>query len=99
MAPLVALWRGNIPLGKSFWEYAVVYGTIANIAATAAAVAAAAMGLSDVVIVTLFLIPVPYILVAVVGVVRSANRYAGPSHWAGMAKIAVLAWGMVMVFI
>ena len=57
------------------------------------------MDLSDVVIVGLFLIPVPYILIAVVGVVRSANRYAGPPHWAGLAKIAVLAWGIVMLFI
>jgi len=99
MAPLVALWSGNIPLGRAFWEYAVSHGTIANIVATAAAVAAAAMGLSDVVIVGLFLLPIPYILIAVVGVVRSANRYSGPPHWAGMAKIAVLAWGTAMILI
>jgi hypothetical protein len=99
MAPLVALWRGNIPLGQAFWEYAVSYGTIANIVATAAAVAAAAISLSDVAIVALFLMPVPYILLAVVGVVRSANRYAGPPHWAVMAKVAVLAWGTIMILV
>src|SRR5215207_9890621 len=98
MAPLVALWRGDVPLGQAFWEYAIVYGTIANIVATAAAIAAVAAGLPDAVGVGLFLIPVPYILTAVVGVVRSANRYQGAPMWAGLAKVAVIVWGAVMVF-
>jgi hypothetical protein len=75
------------------------YGTIANIVATAAAIAAVAAGLPDAVGVGLFLIPVPYILTAVVGVVRSANRYRGPPMWAGMAKVAVIMWGAAMVVI
>jgi hypothetical protein len=99
VAPLVALWRGDVPLGQAFWEYAIVYGTIANIVATAAAIAAVAAGLPDAVGVGLFLIPVPYILTAVVGVVRSANRYRGPPMWAGMAKVAVIMWGAAMVVI
>ena len=99
MAQLVALWKGNIPLNEAFWGYAIVYGTIANIVATAAAIAAVAAGLPDAVGVGLFLIPVPYILTAVVGVVRSANRYRGPPMWAGMAKVAVIMWGAAMVVI
>ncbi|MGH6735922.1 MAG: hypothetical protein ACRECX_07555 [Methyloceanibacter sp.] len=96
---MVALWSGEIPLSQAFWEYAVVYGTIVNIVATAAAIAAVAAGLPDAVGIGLFLIPIPYILTAVVGVVRSANRYSGPPMWAGLAKIAVVVWGAVMTFI
>jgi len=99
VAPLVALWRGNVPLNQAFWEYAIVYGTIANIVATTAAVAAVAAGLPDAVGISLFLIPVPYVLAAVVGVVRSANRYEGSPMWAGLAKVAVIVWGAVMIFI
>ena len=99
MAPLVAFWKGDVPLGQAFWEYAIVYGTIANIVATAAAIAAVAAGLPDAVGVGLFLIPVPYIVTAVVGVVRSANRYQEPPMWAGLAKVAVIVWGAVMIFI
>ena len=55
--------------------------------------------LPDAVAVGLFLIPVPYILIAVVGVVRSANRYDGPPVWATLARVAVLAWGALMIFI
>jgi hypothetical protein len=38
VAHLAALWKGNIPLSEAFWGYAIVYGTVANIAATAAAI-------------------------------------------------------------
>jgi hypothetical protein len=99
VARLVALWRGDLPLGQAFWEYAVAYGTIANIVATAAAIAAVVAGLPDAVGVGLFLIPVPYILTAVVGVVRSAQRYQGPPKWAVLAKVAVIIWGAIMIFI
>ena len=32
--------EGRAPLAQAFWEYAIAYGTIANIVATAAAIAA-----------------------------------------------------------
>lgn len=99
VAHLVALWRGDVPLGEAFWVYAIGYGTIANIVATAAAIAAVAAGLPDAVAIGLFLVPVPYILTAVVGVVRSADRYQGPPMWASMAKVAVIMWGAAMVVI
>jgi hypothetical protein len=96
---VVALWKGDVPLDQAFWEYAIVYGTIANIVATAAAMAAVAADLPAAVAVCLFLVPVPYILTAVVGVVRSAKKYRGPSSWARMAKIAVIMWGAAMIVI
>lgn len=97
IALLAALWRGDIPLGQAFWEYAIAYGTIANIVATATAIATVAAGLPVVLTIFLLLLPLPYILIAVVGVVRSADKYQGPSKWAKRAKIAVILWGVVMV--
>ena len=96
---LSALWKGELPLGQAFWEYAIAYGTVANIVATIAAIAAAAAGLPDAVAIALFLLPLPYILTAVIGVVRSANRYQGPRNRADMAKIAVILWGAAMVLL
>jgi hypothetical protein len=99
MGHLAALWRGDIPLGQAFWEYAIAYGTSANILATLAAIAATAAGLPELLAICLFLAPLPYILTAVVGVVRSAAKYRGPPAHASMAKAAVVLWGAVMVFI
>ena len=93
------LWRGDLPLSQAFWEYAIAYGTIANLVATGAAIASATLRLPDIVAVCLFLGPLPYILAAVVGVLRSANKYQGAPQWATTAKIAVIVWGAVMVFV
>src|SRR5665648_1097948 len=90
IAQLAALWRGNLPLGQAFWEYAIAYGTIANIGATGAAMAAVMVGLPDIIAMFLFLSPLPYILAAVVGVLRSANKHHGAPEWAAIAKIAVI---------
>jgi hypothetical protein len=97
IAHLAALWRGDIPLRQAFWEYAIAYGTIANIVGTGAAIATVAAGLPGALAILLFLMPLPYILTAVVGVVRSADKYRGPPKWATRAKIAVILWGVVMV--
>ena len=74
---LAALWRGEIPLGRAFWEFAIVYGTTANIVATITAILAAAAGLPDVVVLAIFLVPLPYVLTAALGVLRSSNSYQG----------------------
>ena len=99
VAALSALWRGELPLGQAFWEYAIAYGTIANIVATIAAIAAATAGLPDAIAIAIFLLPFPYILTAVIGVVRSADKYQGPRNRADMAKVAVIVWGAAMVFL
>jgi len=96
---LKALWSGNFPLGQAFWHYAIAYGTTANILATAAAIAAVLAGLPDAVAIGLHFLPLPYVVMAVVGVWRSADKYRGDPTWAGIAKAAVIVWGALMVFI
>ena len=98
-ATLTALWRGELLLPLAFWHYAIGYGTIANILATAAAVGAVLAGLPDIVAILLHVLPLPYVLVAVVGVWRSAGSYRGDPSWAGFAKAAVIAWAALMVFV
>jgi hypothetical protein len=49
--------------------------------------------------IAIFLLPVPYIVVAIVGVWRSADAYNGPPHWATLARIAAVGWGGLMTLI
>lgn len=96
---LTALWLGELPLGLAFWHYAIGYGTIANILATAAAIASVLAGLPEPVAIVLHFLPLPYVIMAVIGVWRSAGRYRGDPAWAGLAKVAVVAWAALMVLI
>ncbi len=94
-----ALWNGQLPLPQAFWEYAVVYVALANLIATMAAFAIIAADLPGWLAVAVFLLPVPYIVVAVVGVWRSAAAYKGPPHWASLARAAAVIWGGLMVLV
>ena len=92
-----ALWSGRLPLAQAFWEHAVIYAALVNLAATYATFAALAAGLPGPLAVIIFLLPIPYIVVAIVGVWRSAAVYRGPQHWALLARIAAAMWGGLMV--
>jgi hypothetical protein len=47
----------------------------------------------------LHFLPLPYVVMAVVCVWRSADKYREDSTWAGIAKAAVIVWGALMVFV
>jgi hypothetical protein len=91
-AVLEKFWRGDFGLARSFWEFAILYGTLANLAATLASFAALAGGLPPLLAVVLFFLPAPYNLLTVVAVWRSAAAYRGPPHWALLARVTVLVW-------
>lgn len=99
MRLLRALWKGQLPLVQAFWEYAVVYVALANLCATIAAFALVAADFPAALAVAVYLMPLPYIIVAVVGVWRSAAAYAGPPHWASLARLASVLWGGLMAVV
>ena len=95
----VELWNGRLPLARAFWDFAIIYGTGANLVGSAGALAAVVLGLPGAVALAIHLLPLAYVAVAVVGVARSAGRYAGPPIWATLAKAAVLVWAALMVVV
>ena len=94
---MIALWRGELPLSQAFWEYAGFYGLIAGVASNAAVAAIFLMQLPLAFAVMLHLLPVPYYVVATVGVWRSADRYQGAALWASAARLAVIVWVAILV--
>jgi hypothetical protein len=96
---MTALWKGQLPLARAYWEFGVVYVVLANLCATGAALGGLAAGLPGALAVVIFLLPAPYILVAVVGVWRSASAYEGPPHWAMLARYSSIVWGGMMAVI
>ncbi len=92
MQRLKELWRGQLPLELAFWRYAITYGLALNVAATAAALVAIVLDAPIAIAVIVHLLPIPYSVVAAVGVWRSAARYSGSPVNATVAKTGVLAW-------
>ena len=93
------LWLGRLSLSEAFWTYAMLYGTAINIAATIAGFAAVTFGVPGPLAVVIFLLPLPYVVVAVVGVFRSADNFTGEPQWVAWAKVVILAWAALMVVI
>ena len=89
------LWRGEESLARTFWEYAILYGTLGNAIATIGTFAAVAADAPAWVAVVLFGLPIPYNAFMVVAVWRSALRYRGAQEWSLLARIAVVIWALV----
>jgi hypothetical protein len=89
------LWRGEVALARTFWEYAILYGTLLNILTTIATLAALAANLPVVVALALHLMPTPYNVFVVIAVWRSALRYRGRREWSVLARAGVIGWALI----
>ncbi len=88
------LWADALPLGTAFWWYAVILGTALNLVATLLAMALLAADLSAVLAVVVAALPIPYNLIVLVAVWRSAGAYAGPRLLADLARVLSLIWAL-----
>jgi len=83
------LWTGNVPLAKAFWEYAVLYPILLNAVTTMGSLVL--WSLDQIVLgMIVHLAPLPYAILTLVAVWRSAGKYQGDQMWAGMARVAIL---------
>lgn len=89
-----ALWTGEVPLGRAFWEYAMVWGSLANLLTSVAYFALLATPLHPALALLMFALPIPYNVFVAVAVWRSADRYAGPRSRADLARLAVVLWAI-----
>jgi len=86
------LWAGELPLAQAFWNYAVVYGFLLNLVTHVVFLVLLLNDAHAILVALLVALPIPYNLLAIVGVWRSAARYAGPETWAILARIGTVIW-------
>jgi hypothetical protein len=91
MARFLALWRGDLPLGDAFWTWTVFGGLLVNISTSVAFLALITVDLPWLALIVGYGLSLPYNLVAVVGVWRSAARHDGPRSQADLARGLSLA--------
>jgi hypothetical protein len=91
-ALISALWRGERPLWETFWWYAVVFGTLANLITTLAFFFLASKDVNYALSFAAYALPVPYNVFVLIAVWRSAGNYQGPEIQAHLARAAITIW-------
>lgn len=83
-------WRGEVPLRRALWWDMALVGSVVNLAAMLAALLLLARGAPDLLGAAVYFAPLPYNLLLVVSVWRSAERAGGPQAHA--ARVLAVAW-------
>lgn len=86
MKSLMALWRGEYPLGYAFWAWAVIGGLLVNISTSIVFLILLALDQPIPALILGYGISIPYNLIVLFGVWRSAARYDGPEIYANLAR-------------
>ncbi len=95
MTRLRALWSGDLPLEEAFWTYAVGVGLAVNLTTSLLFLVLISWDRPIAALFVGYALSVPYNVVALVGVWRSAARYEGERIHADLARIVSLI-GMVL---
>ncbi len=92
MASIETLWRGRVPLWKTYWLYAVLGGLCVNVIhySVLGALFPARNSLAGLLILAAGLLSLGYFLLMVVAVWRSAGHYRGFFLWPLLARIIVI---------
>ena len=91
------LWRGLPSLSRIFWHDMVIGGSAISLTASLAAFLMIAADAPTLASTTVFFAPLPYNLLLVTAVWRSATRVR--SEWNWPARLASLGWLLVMTVI
>jgi hypothetical protein len=89
---MVEFLHGGVPLGRAFWGWGILGGGIVSLFSTLAALALMAAGAPAWLAVLVFAAHIPWNLVLLVGVWRSAGRPEVSPAAANFARIVILAW-------
>jgi hypothetical protein len=87
MTKLRALWAGELPLGEAFWTFAIGIGLLVNLSTSALFLVLITLDRPWSGLFVGHALSVPYNVVAMVGVWRSAARHQGKALYANLARI------------
>jgi hypothetical protein len=93
---IVRFFHGGIPLARAFWLWGILGGGIVSLFSTLFALTLVAAGAPTWLAVLVFAAHIPWNLVLLVGVWRSAGRPEVSSAAANLARLTILAWVVVI---
>lgn len=98
MNRIASLWRGEEPLARVFWEYAIAWGTLLNLLCTGAALVVFIKSGPDWLGLLLHFAAIPYNALMIVSIWRAAAREDGTAL-ANFVRPASLIWFVVLLVI
>ena len=93
---IVEFWRGGLPLGRAFWLWGILGGSIVSLFSTLFALTLVTAGAPAWLAALVFAAHVPWNLVLLVGVWRSAGRPEVSPAAANLARLMILIWVAVL---
>jgi hypothetical protein len=93
---IVKFFRGGLPLGRAFWFWGILGGGIVSLFATLLALTLIAAGAPAWLAVLVFAAHIPWNVVLLVGVWRSAGRPDVSPAAGNLARLVILAWLVVL---
>ena len=96
MKNLRRLWYGELTLENVFWDWAVLGGLIVNITCSGISILLILDDHPILGFIVGYSFSVPYNVIVLVGVWRSAERFAGERRWADRARLVTVV-GMVIL--
>ncbi len=96
MKNLCRLWHGELALRNAFWNWAVFGGLIINLASSALFLFLIMADRPISALIVGYAFSVPYNAIVLVGVWRSAGRFAGERRLADFARIVTVI-GMIVL--
>lgn len=92
MRSILEFWRGDLPLGHAFWGWGLVGGGIVSLVSTALVLGLVAGDAPGWLAMLVFAAHIPWNLVLLVGVWRSAERAEVSRHTAKLARLVMVVW-------
>jgi hypothetical protein len=92
MNKIMDLWRGDLPLGDAFWNWAVLGGLVVNVSTSLIFLWLITLDLPIPALLVGYGLSLPFNALATVGVWRAATRHDGPVIQADLARGVVLLW-------
>lgn len=96
MRVIVDLWHGELPLGRAFWFWGILGGAAVSLFSTLAAAMLLAVDAPTWLAALTFAAHLPWNLVLLVGVWRSAGRPEVARDVAQLAQVAIVTWTAVL---
>jgi hypothetical protein len=93
---IVEFWRGGLPLGRAFWLWGILGGGIVSLVTTLIALMLVAAGAPAWLAVVVLAAHIPWNIVLLVGVWRSAGRPEVGHAVANLARLTILVWVVVL---